>query len=140
MLKETEGVYGQVGIKFRVTYTSGEIVHDMGGHDVDVTGSVKGALNVFVTGHLGIAEVGASGDSGASTRIQGSAVSFIGVSGAPHWILSHELAHQFLGDTKRQPGFFSNLFRDAYINRFVLPHIQSHANELQNGAEDFAGP
>jgi RHS repeat-associated protein len=139
MLKETEGLYGKIGIGFNVTYTFGSRVTDMGGMDVDVGGAKKSALNVFVSSSLTVAEVGATGDNGASTRLQGNAVSFIGIGG-PHWVLSHELAHQFLGDTKHPPGFFSNLFRDTYINHFILPHVTSYGAELRKGAVDFVGP
>lgn len=112
----------------------------MGGHDVDVSTAVKGALNVLVTSKLGVAEVGASGENGASGRLQGNAVSFIGLGGAPHWILSHELAHQFLGDTTRSASFLTNFTRDLYINRDVLPNITAHSSEVRKGAQDFAGP
>lgn len=140
MLSETEGEYGQIGIAFKAKYASGHLTYDEHDDLNGVTSSQKDGINVFVTSVLGISLTGAYGGPGASTIQNGKAFTFIGIQDAAHWTLSHEFAHQFLGDTRGQSGVLKNIFRDTYINRFVLPHIQAHAAELRKGAIYFSGP
>lgn len=146
MQKETQDLYAQVNIHFSVTHTQGYIVSSMGGLPVDITGAQSGALNVFVTGGrlgLGLDPSGTGAGSSGIQTLQGTrfAFTFIGLAAASHWTLSHELAHHFLGDTQHERGYFGNLFRESYINRLVLPHIQWFANTLRQNASSpcFAG-
>lgn len=143
MLTETTGLYGQVGIKFVVTNTTGVVSWDAGGLPTGVGGSVKGALNVFVFGGkvpLGIDKTG--GGAGSSGIQFGKAFSFIGMERASHYTLSHELTHHFLGDTTQQRNAIVNSVRDTYINHWVIPHIKRFADTLRGNASSgcFTGP
>jgi len=138
MLDETMSLYGRVGIKFNVTFTTDSITYDMGGIPLDIGGARVGALNTFVTGNrLGVAFVGSSGDGGGSSTIfKGMAFNFIGLAAASHWTLSHETAHHLLGHTKGQAGLIAKVMPEIYINRFVLPHITKYSDVLRNGVKN----
>jgi RHS repeat-associated protein len=140
MQKETGQLYGQINIRFDVTYRDGEIVWTTGGYPGYVNGAEQGALNVVVQDHrLGVWAAGASGDgSGASYIFQGKAFSWVGLAAAEHWTLSHEFAHHFLGNTMGNASIWEQLVRgvagDIYINRFVLPNITSFSDRLRHYA------
>src|SRR6185437_12280262 len=108
MLAETEAEYGQIGIKFHITTTSGHFTYDEHQDLTGFTGAQKNGINVFVITKLGISETGAFGGPGASSIQHGIAASYIGTDDAKHWTLSHELAHHFTGNTKGEGGVLKN--------------------------------
>jgi hypothetical protein len=141
MQKETEALYQQVNIYFLVTYTNGTITWGDDAKPVNISGAVSGELNVFVMGgYLPPQFHGASGAGDGMSTIQqlGSktyAFSFIGLhSSIPHWILSHEFAHHFLGNTRGGAELVQKVLGEVYINHFVLPHIQSYGGILRGNA------
>jgi hypothetical protein len=89
-LQNAKDQYGNADIHLDVTYTAGAVSTDIKGN-TQVSGLATGALNVVVTDQVTQA---ASGRSGTS------AVSFIPANSTNREDLPHEMAHQFMGDTK----------------------------------------
>jgi RHS repeat-associated protein len=141
MQKETEALYQKVNIYFLVTYTNGSITWGDDAKPVDISGAVSGELNVFVmSGYLPPQFHGAWGVGDGMSTIQqlgkkNYAFSFIGLQNStPHWILSHEFAHHFLGNTLGGASLGQKVLGEVYINHMVLPHIQSYGGILRGYA------
>jgi hypothetical protein len=138
-------------IHLNVSYTAGSLSSDNG--KMSVSGVQSGALNVVVTDQVGTAVSGMAGKT---------AVSMINANSTDKEDLPHEMAHQFLGDTRgmqaaimnQDPSGISGLVLDAFhdvmndterfsLNKGLVPGWQGgprdpFATRLFNkGASDF---
>jgi len=99
-LQGAKDQFGDSNVHFDVTYTAGSVTS--GG---DVTGTVQGAANIFVSDHT------FSGEAGDSGRLSGGAFgTILNINKADSDTLSHELGHHILGDTS---GFADRLEKAA---------------------------
>jgi RHS repeat-associated protein len=90
-LQNAKDEYGDAKVHFEVGYTQGAVNTE----NHTVTGTVQGALNVVATDASSLPGSGAS-----AITASGKALTFINVAGSDDGTLSHEMAHQFLGDTR----------------------------------------
>jgi RHS repeat-associated protein len=133
MQEETEELFGQANIQFSVTYTDGSMDRDERGFPSAIYGAVANKLNVFVVGGALDRQITGSvyATAGSSTIQWGKAFTFIGLSEAEHWTLSHEFAHHFLGNTQGKVTRFQYLVGETYIKHFVLRNIPRYADTLR---------
>jgi len=106
-LQNAKDQYGNADVHLNVTYTAGALSTDNG--KTSISGLQAGALNVVVTDQIQTAGSGMAGTT---------AVSLINANSSNKEDLPHEMAHQFMGDTR---GFEANMLKSdpTGIGRFV---------------------
>jgi RHS repeat-associated protein len=97
-IAKAQSDYGEFNIHLEVTTVSGEVTNNHGKLSIS-SGELAGALNVAVTDSN---ELGNSAMTGASQLRNGVAETFLNIGNIKSDTLSHELAHQFSGDTAFQ--------------------------------------
>ena len=105
-LQKAKDQYGNADIHFDVTTTAGGTDANGG-----IQGLVKGATNVMVSDST------RTGDAGVSQVTQGYALTGIDITRSDVGTLSHELAHQFTGDTTGLLSIISQSDPTGIVNR-----------------------
>ena len=114
-LQNAKDEYGTADIHLNVTYTAGALTIDKG--NASVSGEKEGALNVVVTDQV------LKGKSGMAGNM---AVSLIPVNSMEKDPLSHEMAHQFMGDPH------------SLMNRITSLDPTDISHQIYNGLADVA--
>ena len=90
--------YGEFNIHLEVSQVSGAVTNDHGNLSIS-SGAVAGALNVAVTDSNQLGNSAVTGESGIQN---GVAATYLNMNNIRPDTLSHELSHQFAGDTAFQ--------------------------------------
>jgi hypothetical protein len=135
-LQNAKDEYGNAKVHFDVGYTPGAVNTE----NHTITGTVSGALNVVATDSRFLSVTG-----GSMITSSGTALTFINVNDSDKSTLSHEMAHQFLGDTrgimnsiaKTDPsgiiGFVANAVDDI-VNDTARSNLGGRENTFGMGA------
>jgi RHS repeat-associated protein len=147
ILSKAQDQFGTSKIKLDLNFTAGKISVDSQGN-ASFTGLQKGALNLLFTDNAPYAAT--QGDAGATSKAGGMYLSVVDVGHAEfdeETTVSHELAHQFLGDPDRTPNkdaltdSLLHIYREGDIavrNFFQRQGVSQ--TDYREGAKKFSPP